>query len=49
MAVARYLVDKSAYGRMHVPDVLHCDANYDLIAEITGQPTEWVVPRGAIP
>ena len=29
--------------------VLHYDADFDLIAEITGQPTEWVVPRGSIP
>jgi predicted nucleic acid-binding protein len=26
--------------------VLHYDADYDRIAEVTGQPTEWVVPRG---
>jgi len=29
--------------------VLHYDADFDLIAEITGQSTEWVVPRGSIP
>lgn len=29
--------------------VLHYDQDYDLIAEITGQPTEWVVPRGTVP
>ena len=29
--------------------VLHYDADFDLIAEITGQPTEWIVPRGSIP
>ena len=28
--------------------VLHYDADFDLIAEITGQPCEWVVPRGSI-
>lgn len=28
--------------------VLHYDADFDLIADITGQPTEWVVPRGSI-
>lgn len=28
--------------------VLHYDADFDLVAEITGQPTEWVVPRGTI-
>ena len=29
--------------------VLHYDRDFDLIAEITGQPTEWVVPRGTVP
>jgi len=29
--------------------VLHYDQDYDLIAEVTGQPTEWVVPRGSVP
>jgi|SRR6266545_24087 predicted nucleic acid-binding protein len=28
--------------------VLHYDADFELIASITGQPTEWVVPRGSI-
>ena len=28
--------------------VLHYDADFDLIAEITGQPCEWIVPRGTI-
>ncbi|WP_420625051.1 PIN domain nuclease [Candidatus Poriferisodalis sp.] len=26
--------------------VLHYDADFDLIADITGQPTEWIVERG---
>jgi predicted nucleic acid-binding protein len=26
----------------------HYDADFDLISEVTGQPTEWVVPRGSI-
>ena len=29
--------------------VLHYDHDYDLIAEVTGQPMEWVVPRGTVP
>jgi len=29
--------------------VLHYDQDFDLIAEVTGQPTEWVVPRGTVP
>jgi predicted nucleic acid-binding protein len=28
--------------------VLHYDADFDLIATVTGQPTAWVVPRGSI-
>ena len=28
--------------------VLHYDADFDLIGEATGQPTEWVVPRGSV-
>jgi predicted nucleic acid-binding protein len=27
--------------------VLHYDADYDRIAELTGQPVQWVVPRGS--
>lgn len=26
--------------------VLHYDADFDLIADVTGQPTEWIVERG---
>ena len=29
--------------------VLHYDGDYDLIAQITGQPVQWVVPRGTVP
>jgi predicted nucleic acid-binding protein len=29
--------------------VLHYDSDFDRIAEVTGQMTEWVVERGAIP
>ena len=28
--------------------VLHYDADFELIASVTGQPTEWVVPRGSV-
>ena len=34
--------------REHVT-VLHYDADYDLVARITGQPVRWVVPRGTVP
>jgi predicted nucleic acid-binding protein len=28
--------------------VLHYDADYDRIAKLTGQPTQWIAPRGSI-
>jgi predicted nucleic acid-binding protein len=28
--------------------VLHYDADYDRVAKLTGQPTQWVVPRGTV-
>jgi hypothetical protein len=28
--------------------VLHYDSDFELIAEVTGQPQQWVVPRGSI-
>jgi predicted nucleic acid-binding protein len=27
--------------------VLHYDKDYDVIAAVTGQPAEWVIPRGS--
>ena len=35
-------------GREHVA-VLHYDGDYELIAQVTGQPTQWVVPHGTVP
>ena len=29
--------------------VLHYDHDFDLIADVTGQQTEWIVPGGTIP
>jgi hypothetical protein len=29
--------------------VLHYDGDYELIAQVTGQPVQWVVPRGTVP
>ena len=29
--------------------VVHYDSDYDLITQVTGQTTQWVVPRGTIP
>ena len=34
--------------REHVT-LLHYDSDYDLIAQITTQPMQWVVPRGTVP
>jgi predicted nucleic acid-binding protein len=34
--------------REHVT-VLHYDGDYDLIAQVTGQPMQWVVSRGTVP
>jgi len=29
--------------------IIHYDSDYDLIAEVTGQPIQWVVRRGSVP
>jgi predicted nucleic acid-binding protein len=29
--------------------LLHYDGDYDLIAQVTGQPVQWVAPRGTVP
>lgn len=29
--------------------LVHYDSDYDLIAEVTRQPMQWVVPRGTVP
>lgn len=29
--------------------VLHYDADYERIAEVTGQPQQWIAPRGSVP
>jgi predicted nucleic acid-binding protein len=29
--------------------VIHYDADFDLIAQVTNQPVQWVVPRGSVP
>ena len=28
--------------------ILHYDVDFDLIAEVTGQPCQWIVPRGSV-
>jgi predicted nucleic acid-binding protein len=29
--------------------ILHYDSDYDLIRQVTRQPTQWIVPRGTVP
>jgi predicted nucleic acid-binding protein len=29
--------------------LLHYDSDYDIIAQVTGQPAQWIVPRGTAP
>lgn len=60
-AVQRLLAAKSQRGRKIVDlviaaaaeqrglIVLHYDADFDAIAKVTGQPTQWVVPPGTVP
>jgi predicted nucleic acid-binding protein len=38
----------AATAEHHDVAVLHYDADFDLIAGVTGQPTEWVVPHGSV-
>jgi predicted nucleic acid-binding protein len=38
----------AATAELNGATVLHYDADYDRIAAITGQPTEWVVPKGSL-
>ncbi|HET9140981.1 PIN domain nuclease [Actinophytocola sp.] len=39
----------AACAETHGVAVLHYDADFDLIAGVTGQPTRWVVPKGTVP
>lgn len=36
----------AAAAEVHGATVLHYDHDYDLIGEVTDQPTQWIVPRG---
>ncbi len=38
----------AAVGEINDLTVVHYDADYDRIAEISGQRVEWVVPRGSL-
>ena len=38
----------AAAAERHALPIVHYDEDYDRIAEITGQPTRWIVPRGSV-
>lgn len=38
----------AAAGEEHSLTVLHYDADFDIIAAATGQPTQWVAPAGTV-
>lgn len=38
----------AAVAFRHGLTLLHFDSDFDRTAEVTGQPAEWVVPRGSI-
>ena len=38
----------AATAELNGATVLHYDADYDRIADITGQPTEWIAPQGSL-
>jgi predicted nucleic acid-binding protein len=38
----------AATAEIHGATVLHYDADYDRIAAVTGQPVEWVAPKGSL-
>ncbi len=42
------LLIAAAAERAHAT-VLHYDSDFDTIAAVTGQPAEWVIPRGSAP
>lgn len=37
----------AAAAAVHEVPLLHYDHDFDVIAEVTGQPTQWIVPRGS--
>ncbi len=39
----------AAIAERHRVCVLHYDADYELLADVTGQPTLWAVPQGSLP
>ncbi|GMV07607.1 MAG: hypothetical protein AMXMBFR53_38820 [Gemmatimonadota bacterium] len=43
-----YFISYDAAAEAAGLTVLHYDADFDRIGEVTRQPTEWVVPRGTV-
>jgi predicted nucleic acid-binding protein len=39
----------AAVAELHGAIVVHYDRDFDTIAGITGQPTQWIVPAGSVP
>jgi predicted nucleic acid-binding protein len=39
----------AATAERHRVTLLHYDRDFDVIAGVTGQPTEWIVPPGSVP
>lgn len=39
----------AAVAERHRVSILHYDSDFDTIAKVTGQATEWVVERGSVP
>lgn len=39
----------AACAEVHGATVLHYDRDFDVISEVTGQPSLWVVPPGSVP
>jgi predicted nucleic acid-binding protein len=39
----------AAVAERELVTLVHYDSDYDLIAEVTSQPMQWVVPRGTVP
>jgi len=38
----------AAAAEAHGLVVLHYDRDFDVISEVTGQPTEWILPAGTV-
>lgn len=39
----------SAVAEREQVTVIHYDSDYEFVAAVTGQPMQWVVPRGSVP